>query len=241
MASATCGVVRSARVLRLGFFMSRGSVSFSVFACVLLSLWVAGTGHAQARASRRHEPVALRLQVSEPGTNVSVETADRHLGPKGRLVLQCSTVCDTEVPGGIYKLVLKRDGEASALDSEVVSLRRPLQYTTESASPGLRVLGGGLFITGGVAVVGGFIATFPMLMSSMCHGGGNTCDRHITLGRIGFIAAGSGGVMVLVGMLLYWSNHTSFKAERLKVREPGLSMQVLPGRSGITGVVTGRF
>jgi hypothetical protein len=220
--------------------MSRGSVSVAVYAVAFLHLLVAGTGRAQSRASRRHEPVALRLEVTEPSTHVVVETADKKLGPMGRLVLQCKTLCETEVPRGTYRLTLTRDGETSALDSELVSLHRPMQFTAEPVSTGLRVLGGALLITGGAAVVGGVVAVSPMVLGSMCHGG-DTCNRHITLARVGFIAAGSGGVLVLVGLLLYLHNRSSFDGARLRAGERGLTMELLPGPSGITGVATGRF
>lgn len=221
--------------------MSRGLRSFAAFALGILQLCVTGNVAAQSRAARRHEPVALKLHVVELGTNVSVETADKRLGPKGRVVLQCKTVCETEVPRGIYKLILRRDGEATTSDSDYVSLQRPLQYTTQSVSHGLKLLGAGLFIAGAIGVGIGVVAAWPMILSSMCHGGSDECDAHVTFARIAAISGISGGVLAITGMLLYMNNKSSFKAQRLNVRERNLSMQLWPSTSGITGVVTATF
>jgi hypothetical protein len=221
--------------------MSIASSWLRVFALALLPLLVPGTARAHSRASRRHEPVALRLHVSEANINASVETADKALGPKGRVVLSCKSVCDTQLPRGRYQLILRRDGETSELDSKLVNLQRPLQFNAKAANTGLRTLGLSLLITGGIAVAGGFVAIGPnLLLNSGCSGQDN-CERYIDLARVGYVAAAGGGVLVLVGTLLYWGNRSSFKAKRLTPADSGLSVRLIPTTSGIGGIVTGRF
>jgi hypothetical protein len=216
--------------------MSIASSWLRVFALALalLPLLVPGTARAHSRASRRHEPVALRLHVSEANINASVETADKALGPKGRVVLSCKSVCDTQLPRGRYQLILRRDGETSELDSKLVNLQRPLQFNAKAANTGLRTLGLSLLITGGIAVGPN------LLLNSGCSGQDN-CERYIDLARVGYVAAAGGGVLVLVGTLLYWGNRSSFKAKRLTPADSGLSVRLIPTTSGIGGIVAGRF
>jgi hypothetical protein len=220
--------------------MSSASRRVQTFALALLPLLVTGAAQARSRASRRHDPVPLRLHVSEADTSASIETADKALGPKGRLVLECKSVCDAQLPRGRYKLILRRDGQTSELDSDVVNLQRPLQLTTKAANTGSRVLGLSLLIGGGIAAAGGLVAIWPNVLSSGCAGHDN-CERFIGLARAGYIAAASGGVLVLVGTLLYWGNHSSFKIERLKPVEGDLSVHLVPTLSGMAALVTGRF
>jgi hypothetical protein len=215
----------------------------SRISCWLLSFVIVlgtGTAHAHSRAARQQEPVALRLQISVAGTNATVETADKALGPKGRIVARCESVCEMKLPRGRYQLTLRRDAETSALDSELVNLQRPLQVTTKPASSGLRLLGSTLLITGGIAAGAGLIAIWPNILSSGCEGQPN-CDHMIGLARAGYIAAASGGVLCLVGVLLWVTNRTSFVGKRLEHSEPNLSVQFAPSQSGIAGLVTGRF
>jgi hypothetical protein len=54
--------------------MSRVLGCVLVYALALLSFALAGPALAQPAAPSRHEPVTLRLQLSQPGTSASVET-----------------------------------------------------------------------------------------------------------------------------------------------------------------------
>jgi len=126
------------------------------------------------------------------------------------------------------------------LDSKLIKLKRPLQFNAKAAKTGLRALGLSLLITGGIAVAGGFVAIWPNVLSSGCAGIDN-CDRFVNLARAGYIAAAGGGVLMIVGTLLYWGNHSSFKGKRLDPAESNLSLRLIPTMSGLGGIVTGRF
>jgi hypothetical protein len=142
------------------------------------------------------------------------------------------------LPRGKYKLTVRRDGETSELDSEYVNLRPPLNITTKPASPDMRVLGLSMLITGAVAAGAGLVAIFPnLLLNSGCQ----NCNRYIDLARAGYIAAASGGVMCLVGVLLYLNNRTSFVIKRLKTPSSDLSLHLAPNPTGVAALLTGRF
>jgi hypothetical protein len=218
--------------------VSRHGLAYLI-AC--LSFFVAGTALARPSAPRRLELVTLRVRVSEPGMSVAVETADKTSGPKGRLVLRCESVCDEELPHAHYKLTLKRGDATPEYDSEIIQLKRSMQFTGGASSSGLRVFGVTLLIAGGAVAASGFIALLPRLSGALGDGGVTADDEYAALTMYGFIAAASGGVLAVVGLLLYWTNRLVFEREKLPRRANGLSMQLLPTASGASGVVTGRF
>ena len=215
--------------------MSNASSLIPVYALAFLSCLVAGT----AAARPRHDaPVTLRIHVSEPGSSVAVETADKTSGPKGRLVLHCASVCDEQLLRASYKLTISRGGATPEYDSQVIHLKRSMQFTTLPPNSGLYALGVTLLIGGGVVAVSGFCALLPALSSALGHGGR---PRPTALEMYGWIALASGGALALLGLPFYWFNRLAFDADKLEPRALSLRMQLVPTSSGLAGTLTGRF
>jgi hypothetical protein len=216
-------------------------VSSKSIACFLVVVCCTALGTARAQdtpfARVLRPPVTLQLQISQPGTTVSVETADAPDALADSIVLRCHGDCTAQLPPRRYKLILHRQGSEDD-DSQVVRLTQPMLYRTLAPNQTLRSLGVTSLIVGGLLAVSGLGALAVVALSSICES--YHCGASPTVGRYALIATPSGLVLAAVGFILFANNRRAFARVKLTNRTD-VRLGMSASSSSVTGVATLTF
>lgn len=202
--------------------------------CALSSFLLAGAAHAQAAPPAWYPQQSLAHISIQAGSSTELEVVPAG-GENAQAVARCREYCDFWALPGKYTLYA-RDYSSGERKDLSLRIKQSSRFELQPGDDDARTTGLALGIGGSVAILGGFIAIMPALMSSMCEGGCRSqSEEDAAAVGLGLLLAGA--IATPVGWTMYVHNRTRLK--RIDEGSYGATETPSQLRVGVVGVGLG--